>query len=381
MADFYDILGVSKNATADEIKSAYRKKAKQYHPDLNKDNPEVAAEKFKEVNEAYSVLGDETKRKNYDTYGSADGPQFGAGGAGGFGQGGFSANFGGFGDIFSDLFGGFGGGDTRARAGAQNQAQDGQDVSGVINLTFKEACFGCVKEVKINREESCVKCKGTGAKNGTEFQTCSKCGGRGYVRYAQKTIFGMMESTGRCDACGGKGKIVKERCNECNGKGVFKQTRTIKVTVPAGIDNDQILTLRGEGNCGRNGGYDGDLLLRVKVEEHPVLTRDGNDLRVEVPIPFTTSILGGKVVIPSLEGKLELNIPELTQTGAVLRLKGKGVPILRKNTRGDLIVTVRVELPKNLDKKTKEAVKTLDATVKDSQYENYRKYLDKVKNL
>ena len=378
MADFYDVLGVGKNATADEIKSAYRKKAKQYHPDLNKDNPEEAAEKFKEVNEAYSVLSDETKRKNYDAYGSADGPQFGGGGgAGGFG--GFSANFGGFGDIFSDLFGGFGG--ARAGARAQNQAEDGQDISSVLNLTFKEACFGCVKEIKVNREECCTKCKGTGAKNGTEFQTCSKCGGRGQVRYTQNTMFGRMETTGICDACGGKGKIIKERCSECNGKGTIKVTKTRTVTVPAGIDNDQILTLRGEGNCGKNGGYDGDLMLHIRVDKHPILLRDGNDLRIEVPIPFTTSILGGQVLIPSLEGNLELTIPEFTQTGAVMRLKGKGVPILRKNTRGDLIVTIRVELPKNLDKKTKEVVKNPGETVKESQYENYRKYLDKVKKL
>lgn len=377
MADFYEILGVDKNASSDEIKSAYRKKAKQYHPDLNKDNPEVAAEKFKEVNEAYSVLSDETKRKNYDTYGSADGPQFG-GGAGGFRQGGFSANFGGFEDIFGDLFSGFGGG---ARADAQSQARDGGDISGTISMSFKEACFGCVKEVKINREETCTKCKGTGAKNGTEFCTCSECGGSGRVRYTQKTMFGTMQTVGICKACNGKGKIIKERCAECNGKGIFKVTRVLKVTVPAGIDNEQVLTLRGEGNCGINGGYDGDLMLRAKVEQHPILARDGYDLTLEIPIPFTTSILGGKVVIPSLEGKLELTIPELTQTGTVLKLKGKGVPVLRKNTRGDLLVTVRVELPKNLDKKTKEAVKNLDASVNDSQYEKYRKYVEKVKNL
>lgn len=384
MADYYDVLGVSKNATQDEIKSAYRKKAKQYHPDLNKDDPQGAAEKFKEVNEAYSVLSDETKRKNYDTYGSADGPTgFGGfGGRGGFGQssqGGFSG-FGGFGDIFSDLFGGFGGG-ARASAGAQSQARDGSDINSTINLSFNEACFGCDKEVKITREETCTHCKGTGAKNGTAYETCKECSGSGRVRYTQNTLFGQMTSVGVCKTCNGKGKIIKEKCSECNGRGINKVTRTIKVTVPAGIDDGQILTLRGEGNSGISGGYDGDLMLKVKVAKHPMLERDGYDVKIEVPIPFTTSILGGKVIIPSLEGKLELTIPELTQTGTTFKLKGKGIPVLRKSTRGDLIVTVKVEFPKNLDRKTKEAVKNLDASVDQTQYDKYKKYVDKVKNL
>ena len=383
MADFYDVLGVSKNATQDEIKSAYRKKAKQYHPDLNKDNPEVAAEKFKEVNEAYSVLSDETKRRNYDTYGSADGPT-GFGGGSGFGgfrqssQGGFSG-FGGFSDIFGDLFGGFGGASTRASSASQ--ARDGSDIESTINLTFKEACFGCAKEIKVNREETCTHCKGTGAKNGTEYKTCTECGGSGRVKYTQNTLFGQMTSVGVCKTCNGKGKIIKEKCSECNGKGINKVTRTIKVTVPAGIDEGQILTLRGEGNSGINGGYDGDLMLKVKVEKHPILERDGFDVKVEVPIPFTTSILGGKILIPSLEGKLELTIPELTQTGTTFKLKGKGIPVLRKSTRGDLLVTVKVEFPKNLDRKTKEAVKNLDSQFDQNQYEKYKKYVDKLKNL
>ena len=287
MADFYEVLGVSKNATQDEIKSAYRKKAKQYHPDLNKDDPQGAAEKFKQVNEAYSVLSDETKRRNYDTYGNAEGPAGFGGGFGGFRQGSQSnfGGFGGFGDIFSDLFGGFGAG---ARTNVNNQARDGSDINATINLTFHEACFGCVKEIKINREETCTKCKGTGAKNGTEYKTCTECGGSGRVKYTQNTLFGQMTSVGVCKSCNGKGKIIKERCNECNGKGIIKSARTIKVTVPAGIDEGQILTLRGEGNSGVNGGYDGDLMLKVKVDKHPLLERDGFDVKLEVPIPFTT---------------------------------------------------------------------------------------------
>lgn len=385
MADYYDVLGVSKSATQDEIKSAYRKKAKQYHPDLNKDNPEQAAEKFKEVNEAYSVLSDETKRHNYDTYGSADGAQgfgggFGGSGFGGFGQGGGSfSGFGGLGDIFGDLFGSMGGA-GRARS-AETQARDGDDINSTINLSFKEACFGCEKEVKINRDETCPDCKGTGAKNGTEYHTCSECGGTGRVRYTQNTMFGQMTSVGVCKECNGKGKIIKERCAKCAGKGIIRTARVIKVTVPAGIDEGQILTLRGEGNSGINGGYDGDLMLKVKTEKHPLLERDGYDLKLEVPIPFTTSILGGKVIIPSLEGKLELTIPELTQTGTVFKLKGKGVPVLRKSSRGDILVTVKVELPKNLDRKTKEVVKTLDENVERAQYDKYKRYVDKVKNL
>lgn len=378
MADYYDVLGISKGASQEEIKSAYRKKAKQYHPDLNKDNPEQAAEKFKEVNEAYSVLSDPQKKQNYDTYGSADGPTGFGGGAGGFGQSGGFGGFGGFGDIFSDLFGGFGGG---ARASSASQSRDGSDINSTINLTFKEACFGCVKEVKINREETCKDCKGTGAKKGTEYHTCPECGGSGKVRYTQNTMFGQMQTIGVCKNCNGKGKIVKEKCPECGGKGNLKTTRTIKVTVPAGIDEGQILTLRGEGNCGINGGYDGDLMLKVKVDSHSMLERDGYDLKLEVPIPFTTSLLGGKITIPSLEGKLELNIPELTQTGTTFKLKGKGVPVLRKSTRGDLLVTVKVEFPKNLDRKTKETVKNLDTAVDQSQYEKFKKYNEKMKNL
>ena len=378
MADYYDVLGISKGASQEEIKSAYRKKAKQYHPDLNKDNPEQAAEKFKEVNEAYSVLSDPQKKQNYDTYGSADGPTGFGGGAGGFGQGGGFGGFGGFGDIFSDLFGGFGGG---ARASSANQSRDGSDINSTINLTFKEACFGCVKEVKINREETCKDCKGTGAKKGTEYHTCPECGGSGKVRYTQNTMFGQMQTIGVCKNCNGKGKIVKEKCTECGGKGTLRASRTIKVTVPAGIDEGQILTLRGEGNCGINGGYDGDLMLKVKVDGHSMLERDGYDLKLEVPIPFTTSLLGGKITIPTLEGKIELNIPELTQTGTTFKLKGKGVPVLRKSSRGDLLVTVKVELPKNLDRKTKETVKNLDSAVDQSQYEKFKKYNDKMKNI
>lgn len=379
MADFYEILGVDKNASAEEIKSAYKKKAKQYHPDLNTSNPEEAAEKFKEVNEAYSVLSDETKRKNYDTYGSPDGPQFGGAGgsSGGFGGfGGFSANFGGFGDIFGDIFSGFGG------SAGQSNVRDGDSLATNLNLTFKEACFGCTKEIKIARDEHCDKCNGTGAKNGTEFCTCSECGGSGRVRYTQTLLFQTVQTVGVCKACNGKGKIIKERCPECSGRGTRRCARKLQVKVPAGIDAGQTLTLRGEGNCGINGGVAGNLMLRVCVADHPILARNGYDLLLEVPIPFTTSILGGTVVIPTLEGKLELTIPELTQTDTVLKLKGKGVPVFGKtNTRGDLLVTIRVEFPRNLDKKTKEAVKTLDASVKDSQYDKYRKYVDKLKNL
>ena len=374
--DYYDTLGVSKTASQDEIKSAYRKKAKQYHPDLNKDSPDAAATKFKEINEAYEVLGDEQKKSNYDQFGTADPNQgFGGGnGAGGFG------GFSGFEDIFN-MFSGFG---KRGGGFAESSTPDGidgADIRSSINLSFKDAAFGAVKDIKLNREEMCPDCKGTGAKNGQEFSTCSECGGTGKVRYTQNTLFGKISSVGVCKHCDGRGKIIKDKCSKCGASGTIKISRVISVTIPAGIDDGQILTLRGEGHCGRRGGYDGDVLLEVKIDAHPILERSGYDLLLTLPIPFTTSILGGKITVPTLDGNYELTIPELTQTGTVFKLKGKGVQYLRKSTRGDLIITAKVELPKNLDKKTKDAVRSLDDNVVEAQYEKFKKYKDKLKNL
>lgn len=360
--NYYDVLGVSKTASEDEIKSAYRKLAKKYHPDLNKDNPE-AATKFKEVAEAYEVLSDSTKRSNYDQYGSADGPQFNGfgGGAGGFG--GFSGGFGGFEDIFN-IFSSFGGGGNRS----QNAAQKGNDLLIRMNLTFEEACFGVEKTITLTKTDNCSHCSGTGAKNGTEFTTCPECSGTGQVRYTQNSLFGQITQVGICKTCNGTGKKIKEKCSYCSGKGTSKVTKQIKVSVPAGINNEQTIIMREEGEAGRRGGPNGDLKIVVSVAPHKLLVRDEFDLRLNLPIPFTLSILGGKVEIPTLEGNFELTIPACTQTGTVFRLKNKGVQKLKRIGRGDLIVTVQVEMPKNISDTERQTLQALANSFKENDF-------------
>lgn len=377
--NYYETLGVDKNASADEIKSAYRKLAKKYHPDLNK-TPEAAA-KFKEVNEAYEVLGDETKKSNYDKYGSASGPNpndfFGGGsgsaGAGGFG-GGFSG-FGGFEDIFN-MFSGFGGGQTQ-----RSSATVGNTITMKLNLKFEEAVFGVKKNISLVRTETCSYCGGTGAKNGSDYITCPDCGGSGQLRYEQNTIFGKMVNVGACKKCGGTGRVIKDKCEHCNGKGVSRNNSTISVNIPAGIDDGQVITLHGYGDAGLHGGPNGDLQILVSVEKHKMLVRDGFDIKLDLPVPFLTALLGGEIVIPSLEGKLELTIPENTQPNTILKLKGKGVKHLNKNAHGDMLIKVCVEMPKSVDKKSKEKFKELASSFSNTSYEQYNKYLDKLKSV
>lgn len=376
--NYYETLGVDKNASADEIKSAYRKLAKKYHPDLNK-TPEAAA-KFKEVNEAYEVLGDETKKANYDKYGSATGPNpndfFGGNaGAGGFGGSGFSG-FGGFEDIFN-MFSGFGGG----AAPRGNGATVGNSITMKINLKFEEAVFGVKKSINLVRTETCSHCGGTGAKNGSDFVTCPDCGGSGQLRYEQNTIFGRMVNVGACKKCSGTGKIIKDKCEYCNGKGVARNNSNISVNIPAGIDDGQVITLRGYGDAGLRGGPSGDLQIIVSVEKHKLLVRDEFDIKLDLPVPFLTALLGGKIIIPSLEGKLELTIPENTQPNTILKLKGKGVKYLNKNGHGDMLIKVCVEMPKSLDKKTKEKFKELADATNNNAYDQYNKYLEKMKSI
>lgn len=370
--DYYETLGVNKDANADEIKSAYRRLAKKYHPDLNKNSKE-AAEKFKEVNEAYEVLGDEKKRANYDQFGNAEGqPNFGDffGGNSNF-SGGFSEGFGGFGDFFGDLFGAFGG---RGRT-----VERGEDIEIQMSLSFEESAFGVVKEINIPRIEKCATCKGTGAKGGKEFSTCSTCHGTGRVRYSQQTLFGTTIQEGPCKACNGTGKIIKEKCDDCGGKGFKKVTKSIKINVPAGIDNGQTITMRGEGNAPIRDGVSGDLRIHVRVAPHKVLVRQGNDLLLELYVPFTTALLGGKVAIPTLKGNFDLEIKELTQSGTVMRLKGRGMKILNREAYGDLIVTVKTEAPKGIDKKTKELLKQIDQQIPQSNYSKFENYLKKIR--
>ncbi len=370
--DYYSILGVDKNASEDEIKSAYRRLAKKYHPDLNK--TEEAANKFKEINEAYEVLGDPNKRANYDQFGSAEGNPFGAGGSsGGFGD--FFGGNGGFSDIFSDIFSAFGGG---ARTGGRT-LQKGEDIEISMNLTFEEACFGVEKNITIGKIEKCSQCNGTGAKNGREFTTCTNCQGTGRVRYQQNTMFGTTIRESVCPKCEGTGKIVKEKCDVCSGKGYKRVQKTVKVKIPAGIDNGQTLRMRGEGNAPLRDGINGDLNIHISVASHNILTRRENDLFLDLYLPFTTMLLGGKVDVPTLNGNYSLNIPELTPSGTVMRLKGKGVKLLNKDKYGDLLVTLKAECPKSLNKQTKEMLQNLANNYTENDYVKYSNYLKKMK--
>lgn len=365
--DFYEVLGVSKTASSDEIKSAYRKLAKKYHPDLNKDNPDASA-KFKEVNEAYEVLSDETKRSNYDQFGSADGNPYADAGAGFGGAGGF-----GFEDIFSNLFSGFGGG--RAR----NSAPIGDDIVLKMHLTFDEAVNGVSKNVSFQRVETCADCKGTGAKNGTEFSTCTACNGLGRIRYQQNIGFGVVVNETNCKVCGGSGRVIKERCVTCSGKGIKKQNININIDIPAGIDDGQTLTMRGKGNMAKGGN--GDLVINVKVDSHPMLTREGTDLKMDIYIPYIDAILGTTIQVPIVSGVYDLVIPPLTQSGSVFRIKGKGIKNLKSKDYGDVLITIKTEAPKTLDKVQKEKLQEIKESQNASSYARYKGYLDKLKKL
>ena len=381
MADknYYDILGVNKGASDDEIKKAYRKLAKKYHPDLNPGNAE-AAEKLKDVNQAFSVLSDKTKRQNYDTYGSETGPQGFGGFGSGFGGGGFSgfdaSDFGGFGDIFSNIFGGGFGSSSRGRK--TTMATQGADIQVKIKLSFVEAAFGCKKSINLTRSETCTTCKGTGAKHGTELTTCSRCKGTGVVRQTQNSIFGQMISESVCPECHGNGKIIKEKCTHCSGAGITRENRSIELNIPGGIDNNQVLTLRGQGEAGRNGGPAGDIQILIQVENHKTLKREGYDVFEDVPISFTEAMLGGKIKIPGINETLELVIPECSQTGTIITLKGKGTKILNKNGYGDLFAKLVIEIPKSLDKKQKELLEKLNDSISQNQYAKKKAFNDKI---
>jgi len=349
--DYYEVLGVNKNATNDEIKKAYRKLAKQYHPDVNTDK-DLAAEKFKEASEAYSVLGDEQKRKKYDTYGHAAFDQ--NGGAGGFGGfGGFDDFMGGFGDIFDSFFGG-------GRSTRRNGPMRGADLRMELRITFEEAAFGVTKEVRLNKDESCTECGGTGAKKGTSPQTCSSCGGTGQVRQQRNTAFGSFVNVADCPDCGGRGSIIKEPCMECGGRGILTKLKTISVDIPAGIDNGQILTMRGAGAAGQRGGPAGDLQIYIYVQPHKVFTREGYDLYIDMPVSFVDAALGAELTIPTLDGKAKLKMSEGTQTGTVFRLKDKGITHLHSSRKGSLYVKVNVEVPKKLNEKQKTLLREFD---------------------
>ena len=382
--DYYEVLGVGKNASDNEIKSAYRKLAKKYHPDLNPGDKE-AEEKFKEVNEANDVLSDPEKRKRYDQFGFAGvDPNYAAqqgGGAGGFGGG-----FGGvdLGDLFGDIFGsggfgGFGGFGGSSRANP-NAPRKGHDIQASVILTFEEAAHGCSKTVTINRQETCRDCGGSGAEHGTSPETCPHCGGRGYVVTQQRTPFGVMQSQQPCSYCGGRGTIIKNPCRTCRGTGKTGARKTLEVRIPAGIDDDQNIALRGQGDAGSNGGPAGDVIVHVTVKPDPVFERDGFDVWVHEPITFSQAVLGAEITVPTVDGKVAYTIPEGTQSGTRFRLRGKGIQYLNGRGRGDQYVVVDVEIPKKLTKAQRDALKAFEDTLKDDNYEKRKGFFKNLKD-
>ena len=370
--DYYEVLGVEKTATDEELKKAYRKLAKKYHPDANPDNKEEAEAKFKELNEAYEVLSDKQKRSMYDQFGHS-GPNGYANDFSGFsGFDGFSGGFNGAGvdfdlnDIFSSFFGGGG------RRTNRNGPVRGRDLKVHVEITFEEAAFGVSKEIVINRDEQCDTCKGTGSKPGTSAETCKVCGGRGTIATMQNTIFGSFQSSRTCDNCGGTGKVISSPCTECKGRGTVKKQRRIKVSIPAGIDNGQVISLNGEGEPGLRGGGPGNLYITVSVKKHAIFTRKGDSIFCDVHVTFPQAALGAIIDVPTLSGVEKFDLAEGTQTGSIFTLKGKGIKNINGRGIGDLYFTVIVDTPKRLNTEQRELIKKL-AEVSGENFETGRK--------
>ena len=379
--DYYEVLGVNKGASAEEIKKAYRKAAMKYHPDRNPGDKEAEA-KFKEVGEAYEVLSDDGKRSRYDQFGFAGvDPNYGAGGAGGYGGSGFGGGFGGFGD-FGDIFSEFFGGGGSARGAArENAPRRGENIMTSLELTFEEAAFGCEKEVATPRIENCSACSGSGSADGV-IETCSQCRGTGQVRTVQNFMGMQMQSTAPCPACSGRGKIIKNPCTTCKGKGKVRRTNKVKVKIPAGVDAGQSVRVRAEGSVGVNGGPNGDLLVEVYIKRHPIFQRDDRDVLCEVPISFTQAALGAKILVPTLDGKIEYEIPEGTQTGKEFVLREKGIPeVNNPRRRGNHRFTVVVETPTKLTKEQKELLRQLDETLVQAETPKIKKFFDNLKDF
>lgn len=371
--DYYEVMGVPKGASDDEIKKAFRKLAKKYHPDLNPGDKEAEA-KFKEVNEAYEVLSDKDKRARYDQFGHAGvDPSYGAGAAGGspFGQ---DVDFG---DIFSSFFGGFGG----RRQANPNAPQRGTDVEATVAVSFEEAAKGCRKTVSYYNVSTCTECNGSGAAKGTSPKTCSACHGTGQVTINQRTPFGVIQTSRVCDACRGKGKVIEKRCPNCNGSGRVRTKRSVEIDIPAGIADGQVLKVGGHGNAGTNNGPYGDLHVFVNVRPHTIFERKGDDVWCEIPITFTQAALGGEVTVPTLDGKVSYSIHEGTQPNDVFKLKGKGIQHLGGKSRGDQYVRVVIEVPKNLSQKQKDLLRQFDGTTGDKNYQKRKGFFDKLKGM
>ena len=374
--DYYEVLGVQKSASDDEIKKAFRKLARQYHPDLHPDDKEAEA-KFKEVNEAYEVLSDKDKRAKYDQFGhAAFDPNYGGGGAGG-GFGGFGG-FSDVGDIFDSIFGGMGG--FGSRYSNPNAPRRGADIETSVSIDFMDACNGIKKTVRLNRSETCPDCKGTGAAAGTQPKTCPDCNGTGSRRTMQRTPFGNISQQTVCTKCGGRGKIVDTPCRTCSGKGAVKKTVEREVEIPAGVDDGQTLRVQGGGHAGTNGGQYGDLHIRVDVRPDPIFERDGYDVWTEVPLTYTQAALGAEIIVPTVDGKVKYTVPEGVQVGTVVRLRGKGIKKLYRSDRGDHYMKITVEIPKNLTKEQKAKLKAFEDSLSEKNYQKRQSFFDKIKD-
>ncbi len=373
--DYYEVLGVDKSVSDDELKKAYRKAAKKYHPDLNPGDKE-AEQKFKEVNEAYEVLSDKEKRARYDQFGHAGvDPNYGAG-TGGYG-GGFTGDFGDLGDIFSSFFGGgFGGG----RQSNPNAPRRGNDTAAAVNLSFEEAAKGCRKTVKVTKIDNCKECGGSGAEKGSTPKTCPVCHGTGQVSATQRTPFGVMQTQKVCDNCHGRGKIIDKPCHTCAGKGRIRHTVEQTVDIPAGIDDGQVINLRG-GDAGANGGPAGDLRINVNVRPHPIFERNGYDVYCEIPITFAQAALGDEIVVPTLDGKVKFTIHEGTQPGDEFKLRGKGIQRLNYAGKGDEYVKITVEVPRDLSKAQKDKLREFDGVTNEKNYKKKKSFSEKIKSF
>ena len=374
--DFYEVLGLQKGASDDEIKKAFRKMAMKYHPDRNPGDKE-AEEKFKEVNEAYSILSDPDKKNKYDRFGHAGvDPNAGFGGFGGGGAG-FDDIFDIFGNMFGGGFGGMGGGGARRR----NAPTKGRDLQKAISITFEEAAFGTKKEISVTKYVKCSTCNGEGAKPGTEKKTCSHCGGTGQVHTVQRTPFGQFQSTGPCPDCGGKGTVIETPCDDCGGTGKVRKTIKINVDIPAGVDNDSVIPIRGQGEPGENGGPNGDFYVVISVKPHKLFKRDRDDLYLDIPITFGQAALGDDITVPTLDGKVSYKVPAGTQPNTVFRLRGKGMPNVRTGRHGDLYVKVTLEVPTKLSSKQKKAVEAMENALDEKCYQKKSGFAERVKEL
>lgn len=376
--DYYELLGVQKGCSDDELKKAYRSMVKKYHPDLHPDDKDAEA-KMKEINEAYDVLSDKDKRARYDQFGFAGvDPSYGGGQGGAYSGGGFSGDFSGFGDIgdiFESFFGG-GGGFSGGRSNP-NAPRKGQDIHTQVQISFLEACMGSSVDIRVNRFERCPQCKGSGAKPGTSPETCPDCRGTGQVRVTQRSPFGVFQTTKTCERCGGKGKVLKDPCPACQGQGRIRNVLSKNVSIPKGIDDGQSLRITAEGDCGINGGPNGDLIIRVSVRQDANFERDGFDIYSTVPVSYMQAALGDEITVPTIDGKVKYRIPAGTQNGDSFTLRGQGVPRLYRTGRGDHHVSVRVTVPKNLTKKQADLLKAFDDSLNDRNDAGKKGFFDR----